>query len=68
MIMNQETFNTITNACMFLYYGEDTDDIPHGHQVYDEVMTQLARDFPEMRKIWWKKHGWKFKKGRKVND
>ena len=58
--MNQETFNTITNACMFLYYGEDTDDIPHGHQVYDEVMTQLARDFPEMRKVWWEKHGWQF--------
>ena len=55
--MNQETFDTITNACMFLYYGEDTDDIPHGHQVYNEMMTQLAADFPEMRKVWWEKHG-----------
>lgn len=61
--LNQETFDTITNACMFLYYGEDTDDIPFGHQVYNEVMTQLAADFPEMREAWWGKNGWQFENG-----
>ena len=62
--MTQTLFNAITHALIQLYYGEDFEprgfNPPTGPSCYLEAERQLAEDFPEMRKVWWKDNSWRF--------
>jgi len=65
--MTQSDFDTMTLNLITLYYGPiDSVDPYHatenatGPLCYLEAERQLAEDFPELRKVWWKDHGWRF--------